>query len=402
MKVLSLFDGISCGMVAFEKAGISIERYVAYEIETKAIDISKKNYPEIEHRGDVTTEDFTKYKGFDILIGGSPCQSLSITRAEIRTNLSGKSKLFFEYARALEEVNPKYFLFENVASMNQESKRIISETLGCEPILINSNCFVAQDRARLYWTNIPVETDGLGECNICLQDIMEENVSESFFYNYPLIGIDMSKQVCATMDFKINEMHKRIFNPKFKVHTLTACAGGNLQKKVLVNGRARKLTPVEYERLQGLPDNYTEGVANTHRYNALGNGWTVDVIAYIFSYLKRAEKIDGKYLDVLEKHNWAVCGYTGDGRVELEKFSPAGEDFIICVEVGNLPAEVREYSAGFDIDEHIEMWIEARRNGTRGVPSIRELVKDAEDIYKMLQELATALSRAEELSKCVT
>lgn len=392
MKVLSLFDGISCGMVAFERAGIFVERYVAYEIEPKAITISKKNYPQIEHCGDVTTEDFTKYRGFDILIGGSPCQSLSITRAEIRTNLSGKSKLFFEYARALKEVNPKYFLFENVASMNQESRQIISETLGCEPILINSNCFVAQDRARLYWTNIPVETDELVECDICLQDIMEENVDESLFYSYPLTGIDMNKQVCATMEFKINEMHKRIFNPKFKVHTLTACAGGNLQKKVFVNGRARKLTPVEYERLQGLPDNYTEGVANTHRYNALGNGWTVDVIAYIFSYIAQTEKINKKYLEVLEKHDWAVCGYTGDGRVELEKFTPAGEDFIICVGVKNLPQEVGEYAAGFDIDEHIEMWIEARRNGTNGVPSTRELVKDAEDIDKMLQEIAVALA----------
>lgn len=113
-------------------------------------------------------------------------------------------------------------------------------------------------------------------------------------------------------------------------------------------------------------------------------------------------QIEQKYLDVLEKHDWAVCGYTDDGRVELEKFSPAGEDFIICVGVENFPAEIREYAAGFDIDEHIEMWIEARRNGTRGVPSTRELVKDAEDIDKMLQELAAALSRAEEVSECVT
>lgn len=285
MKVLSLFDGISCGMVALERAGIQVDRYAAYEIAENAIKISKKNYPQIKHCGDVTTADFAKYAEFELLIGGSPCQSLSITRGEIRTNLEGKSKLFFEYARALQEMKPKYFLFENVASMNQESKEIISEILGCEPIFINSNCFVAQDRPRLYWTNIPVDTSGLKECDICLQDIMENDVDESYFYSYPLLNVDMNKQVCATMDFKINEMHKRIFNPKFKVHTLTACAGGNLQKKVYVNGRARKLTPLEYERLQGLPDNYTEGVAKTHRYNALGNGWTVDVIAHIFSYL---------------------------------------------------------------------------------------------------------------------
>ena len=112
--------------------------------------------------------------------------------------------------------------------------------------------------------------------------------------------------------------------------------------------------------------------------------------------------IESKYLNVLENHGWAVSSYTDDGRVELEKYSPTGEDFSICVGVENLPAEVREYAAGFGIDEHIEMWIEARKNGVSGVPSTRELVKDAEDIDKMLQEIAAALSRAEEASECDT
>lgn len=107
------------------------------------------------------------------------------------------------------------------------------------------------------------------------------------------------------------------------------------------------------------------------------------------------EKLKQKYLDTLEKHDWAVCDYTGDGRVELEKYSPAGENFIICVELENLPEAVAEYAAGFDIDEHIEMWIEAKRNGKHGIPSTRELVKDAEDIDKMLQELAAALALAD-------
>lgn len=114
------------------------------------------------------------------------------------------------------------------------------------------------------------------------------------------------------------------------------------------------------------------------------------------------ERIEQKYLDVLEKHDWAVSSYTDDGRVEIGKYSPAGEDFSICVGVENLPAEVRECAADFDIDEHIEMWIEARKNGTGGVPSTRELAKDAEDIDKMLQGLAAALSGAEEAGKCDT
>ena len=157
MKVLSLFDGISCGMVALERAGLKVDRYVAYEIDQNAVKISKKNYPWIEHCGDVTTADFTQYRGFDLLIGGSPCQSLSIVQSKTRQHLDGKSKLFFEYVRALEEVKPKYFLFENVASMNEESKRVISELLECEPIFIDSGIFSAQQRPRYYWTNIPVQ-----------------------------------------------------------------------------------------------------------------------------------------------------------------------------------------------------------------------------------------------------
>ena len=289
MKVLSLFDGISCGMVALERAGISVEKYVAYEIEPNAIKISKKNYPQIEHCGDVTTADFAQYRDFDLLMGGSPCQSLSIVQSKTRQNLNGKSKLFFEFVRAFEEMNPKYFLFENVASMNEESKAVISESFGCQPILIDSKIFSAQQRPRYYWTNIPVATILPLESPCKLQDIMETDVAEKYFYNYPLTDVDMTKQVCATMIHKNHEIHRRIFNPNFKCHTLTTCGGGNTQKKVLDNGRPRKLTPLEYERLQTLPDGYTAGVADSHRYTACGNGWTVDVIAHILSHIPKEE-----------------------------------------------------------------------------------------------------------------
>lgn len=285
MKVVSVFDGISCGMVALERAGIPVEQYVAYEIEQNAIKISKKNYPCIEHRGDVTTADFTQYRGFDLLMGGSPCQSLSIVQSKTRQHLDGKSKLFFEFVRALEEIKPRYFLFENVASMNEESKGVISELLGCEPIFIDSKLFSAQQRPRYYWTNIPVEPIP-SESPLVLKDIMETDVAEKYFYNYPLADVDMEKQVCATMVFKQFDMHKRVFNPAFKCHTLTCVGGGNTQKKVLDQGRARKLTPVEYERLQTLPDNYTAGVSDTARYSTIGNGWTVDVISFILRGVK--------------------------------------------------------------------------------------------------------------------
>jgi len=298
MKVLSLFDGISCGMVALERAGITVERYVAYEIDTYAIQVSRKNYPQIEHCGDVTTADFTQYRNFDLLIGGSPCQSLSITQSKTRQNLDGKSKLFFEYVRAFEEMKPKHFLFENVASMKDECKQVISELLGCEPIFIDSADFSAQSRPRYYWTNIPIIN--WSQSKQVLKDIMQPNAEEKYFYSCSFDEPDMKKQVCTNLHIKGHDILKRVLNPDFKCHTLTTCGGGNTQKKVMDNGRPRKLTPLEYERLQTLPDNYTEGVSSTARYTAIGNGWTVDVIAHILSGLNEfvcpncGARMDGK------------------------------------------------------------------------------------------------------------
>lgn len=286
MNVLSLFDGISCGMIALERANISVDKYIAYEIEPNAIKVSEQNYPQIEHRGDVTIADFTQYKGIDLLIGGSPCQSLSIIQSKTRQNLNGKSKLFFEFVRAKEESKPKWFLFENVASMNEESKQIISDLLGCQPILIDSAYFSAQERPRLYWTNIPVVPPTYKSLAV-LNTITETVVDKKYFYDYPLINVDLSKQVCATMVHNNHEMHKRVFNPEFKCHTLTAVCGGNQQKKIYCNGKARKLTPLEYERLQTLPDNYTQGLSDSARYKLIGNGWTVDVISYILSFIPK-------------------------------------------------------------------------------------------------------------------
>jgi DNA (cytosine-5)-methyltransferase 3A len=267
-------------MVALERAGIKVDRYVAYEINPSAIAISKKNYPQIEHCGDVIDADFTKYRGFDLLLGGSPCQSLSITQSKTRKHLDGKSKLFFEFVRAKEEMQPKWFLFENVDSMNEESKQIISEYLGCQPIFINSSDFSAQSRPRLYWTNIPVNM--IYEIsNAVLSDVMESNVPEKYFYNCNFEFYGFDKTVCANLDINGHDILKRVNSPYAKCQTLTCVSGGSQQKKVYDNGRCRKLTPVEYERLQTLPDNYTQGFSDSKRYTAIGNGWTVDVIAHI-------------------------------------------------------------------------------------------------------------------------
>lgn len=290
IKVLSLFDGMSCGRIALERAGIEVDKYYASEIDKAAIAISKKNYPDIEQLGDIT-----KYKTWDIiwheidtLIGGSPCQSLSITQSKTRQNLDGKSKLFFYYVDIKNLINEErkkhgktecIFLFENVASMNEESKDAISQCLGGNPIFINSALVSAQDRPRLYWTNID-NANYPKDKGLVLKDILENNVDEKYFYNNDYI-FHGEKCVCATLNISGHDILKRVHSPNFKCHTLTTCGGGNTQKKVLINDRVRKLTPIEYERLQTVPDNYTNGVSNTARYTMLGNGWTVDVIAYI-------------------------------------------------------------------------------------------------------------------------
>lgn len=288
MKVLSLFDGISCGMVALERAGIKVDRYVAYEIEKNAIKVSQRNYPQIEHCGDVTVADFTQYKGFDAVIAGSPCQSFSITTSKNRKHLQGKSRLFWEFVRAMKEVQPRWFLFENVASMSDEVKQIISDVLGCQPIFLDSKDFSAQSRGRYYWTNIPVDLIHFVKNTQVLADVLQEDVPVKYFYDCGFDFLGYDKTVCAILHINGHDILKRVNSPFAKCQTLTCVSGGNQQKKVLVDGRCRKLTPLEYERLQTLPDGYTEGISDGARYTAIGNGWTVDVIAHIFKGLKEA------------------------------------------------------------------------------------------------------------------
>lgn len=294
MKVLSLFDGISCGMVALERAGIPVERYVAYEIEPNAIKISQNNYPQIEHCGDVTTADFSKYSGFDLLIGGSPCQDLSLYKTSSTEGWLGlegsKSNLFFHYVRALKECKPKYFLLENVASMEKRWVDVISEELGVEPIMINSSLVCAAERKRLYWTNIP---------NVALPDdkwitlgdivLPAEEVPEKYWYNnrpFQYNGDDEKVQ-CTILGSGFMRNTREVYNLKAKANTLLCDGdGGNRQKKVYQDGRCRKLMPIEYERLQNLPDGYTQGISDSRRYTAIGNGWTVDVIAHLLRACK--------------------------------------------------------------------------------------------------------------------
>ena len=278
-NVLSLFDGMSCGQLALDTLGIKVNNYFASEIDPHAMQIAKKNYPNTKHIGSVLDVRGSDLPKIDLLIGGSPCQSFS--NAGDGSGLEGKSKLFWEFVRVLKETKPTYFLLENV-KMKKEWEKIITDTLGVEPIAINSRLLTAQNRPRLYWTNIPNVVQPIDR-GIVLKDILEDEVEEKFYLS----------------DKAIDYMSRlRNGKPRWEYHTnpldgKSACLTANMYKGVpygVIKELKRRLTPVECERLQSVPDNYTEGVSNTQRYKMLGNGWTIDVIAHILNEMTYADE----------------------------------------------------------------------------------------------------------------
>jgi site-specific DNA-cytosine methylase len=296
MNVLSLFDGMSCGQLALKKAGIKVDDYYASEIDKWAIQVAQKNFPNTIHIGsvlDVRGGNFGEDK-IDLLIGGSPCQSFS--RSGDGSGFDGKSKLFWEFVRVLNEVKPKYFLLENVV-MKKEWEDVITKALGVEPILIDSKHFSAQKRQRLYWTNIPFDKN-IQDKGITIQDILSPQGNEKILNDHPVIldrdGDSFKVRNATKQGYLIanngdcinlevpNSKTRRGRVSTGKTNTLnTACSYG-----VVLNGNLRELNVVEYERLQTVPDNYTSGVSDSQRKRMLGNGWTVDVIAHIFKGLK--------------------------------------------------------------------------------------------------------------------
>lgn len=284
-NVLSLFDGISCGQIAFERARIKIDKYYASEIEQNAINITQFNYPNTIQLGDINNIDFTKFIGkIDIIIGGSPCQDLSIAKAN-REGLKGKkSCLFYKFVEAVRIIKPKYFLLENNNSMMQEAKEIITKEMGVEPIMINSNIFSAQNRKRLYWTNIPIQ-ELPEDKGIKLKNIIESG------------SVDREKALCLTRRYSgfsgsQSYLCRRYFGKSFGQAVFEGDI--NLIKnkwkensyftdEELENKIIRPMTCLECERLQTLPENYTQCIdSELKRKEAIGNGWTVDVIAHIF------------------------------------------------------------------------------------------------------------------------
>lgn len=290
IKVLSLFDGISCGRIALERANLKVDKYVSYEIDKNAIKISKCNYNDIEHMGDVFKGDFTKYNDFDLIIGGSPCTFWSVARTNKGRETTCKGlgwELFKQYVRALKESKCKYFLYENNHSISNDIKIEITKSLGVEPILINSSLVSAQNRKRLYWTNIP-NIELPKDKGILLKDIIESG------------QVDRDKSLCIARRTVGNKgsqayMRRRYFGKSFAQMVFENCSPLQQkelwkidpQKEFITDGYIRPLSILEMERLQTLPDNYTKvnGISDNARGEAIGNGWTVDVISHIFSFI---------------------------------------------------------------------------------------------------------------------
>lgn len=255
MNVVSYFDGMSCGQLALNKAGINYDNYFAYEIDKYAISVANKNFPNTKQMGSVIDADLSLLpKEIDLLIGGSPCQDLS----GLKTNGEGlngeKSKLLLDFIRAKNELNPKYFLLENVVPAQKEWKEEIDKLMGVEGVFINSDLFVEQNRPRYYWTNIPI--DELPK---------RPNWNKKYFQYRRTYFRENKSGVCPCL-------------------TANMGTGGHnvpLKSEDLKD----KLSPIECELLQTVPVNYTEGVSNAQRYKMIGNGWTVDVIAHIFKGL---------------------------------------------------------------------------------------------------------------------
>jgi len=355
ITVLSCFDGMSCGQIALNRAGIPIEKYYASEIDKYAIKVTQANYPETIQLGSITEWQSWNIEKPDIIIGGSPCQGFSFAGKQLNFE-DERSKLFFVFVDILKHYKPEYFLLENVV-MKKDHNDVISGILGeiysecvtqrelfrtgrLEPIQINSALVSAQNRQRLYWTNIQGIKQPEDKC-ILLKDIIDnatadkdksycldanyykgtskeysdlkgrrqlvctggairgrgeaKNTKQELEINktgksnaLTSVGKDSLCIEIGKAEINGNDSIKRVYSVDAKSPTLTAICGGNQEPKISENNITwRKLTPIECERLQTVDDNYTNHVSNSQRYKMLGNGWTVDVIVHILNKIKK-------------------------------------------------------------------------------------------------------------------
>lgn len=335
LNVLSLFDGMSCGQIALERAGIKVNQYFASEIDKPAISVCLANYPNTIQLGDVTKVFAKDLPKIDLIIGGSPCQGFSFAGAGLNFN-DPRSSLFFEFVRLVNEckkVNPDVkYLLENV-NMKREYLRVISEYLGVFPVNINSNLVSAQNRNRWYWSNIKTKQVGLfsetwtdipqpEDKKIFIKDIVqpENEVNKKYYLKFNVFVKKAGVYNVTNQGKKINnEINKStsllareykgfgnqestaiiIHNAQPRSGDLkksgtshlsrndgkTYCLDTGQTNAIELNSRIRRLTPIECERLQTVSDNYTNHVSDTQRYKMLGNGWTIDIITHILNHL---------------------------------------------------------------------------------------------------------------------
>ena len=393
MNVLSCFDGLSCGQLALDKAGVLVDVYYASEIDKYAMQVAQANFPNTIQVGDISKVDASNFDhDIDLMMGGSPCQGFSFAGKQLNFD-DPRSKLFFEFMRLRDELKPKYVLLENVR-MSKQSQDVISKYMGFEPQALDSKYKSAQKRYRLYWWG-KLTTNSMGEWayeqmpieemrdkKIVMQDILEDGYATDVMTNAdgkshcltaryngavwwnsierkqrtmvlkdnPTVSRDGLIRV-GTADLKGHDSIKRVYAQEGKAPTLTTMQGGHREPKVaigrIVNRRLdengtrkddqldlpftrqlevradeksnclttvqkdnvvvskdmwRKLTPLECERLQTIPDNYTNHVSNSQRYKMIGNGWTVDVVAHILrGILYDADELDRKYSEQVVK-----------------------------------------------------------------------------------------------------
>lgn len=280
LNVLSLFDGLGGGRLALDELNVPINSYFASEIDQYAMAVAKKNYENIIHIGNVVDVDGKDFKGIDLLIGGSPCQGFSFAGKQLNFN-DPRSKLFFEFVRILDESKPTYFFLENV-NMKKEFQDVISEMLGVQPITINSSSVAPQLRNRLYWTNIPFN-EAPEPVHSKLSDIIESGY------------VNRDKSYCIDASYYKGGNLKSYFKSSrrqlvFLDEASFDKAVENYHKDIIqIKGLARMLSPVETERTQGLPDNYTlcPGVSKSQRYHMVGNGWTIPVVKHFFKFFSK-------------------------------------------------------------------------------------------------------------------
>lgn len=339
INVLSLFDGISCGQIALERAGIPVENYFASEIDKHAISVTQKNYPNTIQLGSVVDVTIDNLPEIDLIIAGSPCQGFSFAGKQLNFD-DPRSKLFFEFVRLLEDIKKKNpnvkFLLENVR-MKDEYLNVISKKLGVRPIKINSALVSAQNRVRYYWTNIE-NIEQPEDKKILVKDILEDSQDGHFSDGFYVVPRGVNKGdlrhysgkaptittsswrynffACQRIEENLQELlqtskYKDNFQWKFdkmgrilvsrpdglKIQRIGRVASGDNKAEIITcltqphvnNGiLIRKITPLEAERLQTIPENYTDcGLSVNQRFHALGNCWTVDVISHIFSFLKK-------------------------------------------------------------------------------------------------------------------